>query len=133
MARYCIVFHTDKKLKLRRRFLDEALFLCGLFCGRRRAAGCLRHTEYISAAAQATATPTSSTSRTQKSDSTVKVNETAAKVEVVTAQSSATPSATAAPAPAETPATGDFPVMYLAGVVGLILICSAGLLMLRKI
>ena len=30
-------------------------------------------------------------------------------------------------------ATGDFPVMYLAGVVGLILICSAGLLMLRKI
>ena len=54
-------------------------------------------------------------------------------VEVVTEQSSATPSATAAPAPAETPATGDFPVMYLAGVVGLILICSAGLLMLRKI
>ena len=47
MARYCIVFHTDKKLKLRRRFLDEALFLCGLFCGRRRAAGCLRRTEYI--------------------------------------------------------------------------------------
>ena len=61
------------------------------------------------------------------------MNETAAKVEVVTAQSSATPSATAAPAPAETPATGDFPVMYLAGVVGLISICSAGLLMLRKI
>ena len=76
-----------------------------------------------SAAAQATATPTSSTSRTQKSDSTVKVNETAAKVDVVTAQSSASP----------TPATGDFPVVYLAGVVGLILICSAGLLMLRKI
>ena len=40
-----------------------------------------------SAAAQATATPTSSTSRTQKSDSTVKVNETAAKVDVVTAVS----------------------------------------------
>ena len=85
------------------------------------------------AAAQATATPTSSTSRTQKSDSTVKVNETAAKVEITTAQSSATPTATAAPAPAVTPATGDFPVMYLVGVVGLILICSAGLLMLRKI
>ena len=80
-----------------------------------------------SAAAQATATPTSSTSRTQKSDSTVKVNETAAKVDVVTALSSASPTATAAPA------TGDFPVVYLAGVVGLILICSAGLLMLRKI
>ena len=84
-----------------------------------------------SAAAQATATPTSSTSRTQKSDSTVKVNETAAKVDVVTAQSSASPTATAAQV--ETPATGDFPVVYLAGVVGLILICSAGLLMLRKI
>ena len=126
MARYCIVFHTDKKLKLRRRFLDEALFLCGLFCGRRRAAGCLRHTEYILCRSTGHGHP-------QKSDSTVKVNETAAKVEVVTAQSSATPSATAAPAPAETPATGDFPVMYLAGVVGLILICSAGLLMLRKI
>ena len=72
-----------------------------------------------SAAAQATATPTSSTSRTQKSD--------------FTAQSSASPTATAAPAQVETPATGDFPVVYLAGVVGLILICSAGLLMLRKI
>ena len=41
--------------------------------------------------------------------------------------------ATAAPAQASTPATGDFPVLYLAGIVGLILICSAGLLMLRKI
>ena len=83
------------------------------------------------AAAQATATPTSSTSRAQKTPSTVKVNETAAKVEVVTAQSSATPESTTSAA-AETPATGDFPVMYV-GVVGLILICSAGLLMLRKI
>ena len=82
------------------------------------------------AAAQATATPTSSTSRAQKTPSTVKVNETAAKVEVVTAQS--TPESTTSAA-AETPATGDFPVMYLVGVVGLILICSAGLLMLRKI
>ena len=84
------------------------------------------------AAAQATATPTSSTSRTQKTPSPVKVNETAAKVEVVTAQNSATPESTTSAA-AETPATGDFPVVYLAGVVGLILICSAGLLMLRKI
>ena len=88
---------------------------------------------FSAATAQATATPTSSTSRTQKSDSTVKVNETAAKVEITTAQNSATPTATAAPAPVETPATGDFPVMYLVGVIGLILICSAGLLMLRKI
>ena len=76
------------------------------------------------AAAQATATPTSSTSRAQKTPSTVKVNETAAKGKSPVAGVSAA---------AETPATGDFPVMYLVGVVGLILICSAGLLMLRKI
>lgn len=88
------------------------------------------------AAAQATATPTGSTSRTQRSEA-VKVDETAAKVDIVTAQggsSSATaaPSSTAAPA-ADTPATGDIPVMYLAFAVGLILICSGGLLMLRRI
>ena len=53
MARYCIVFHTDKKLKLRRRFLDEALFLCGLFlvvvallaaCGALNTSSCLLYT-----------------------------------------------------------------------------------------
>ena len=83
--------------------------------------------------AQSTATPTSSTSRTQHSD-TVTVNETTAKVDVVTAQSSQTPTSTAEPSQnVPTPATGDFPVLYLAGIVGLILICSAGLLMLRKI
>ena len=71
----------------------KRFFLCGLFCGRRRAAGCLRRTEYILCRSTGHGTPTSSTSRTQKSDSTVKVNETAAKVEVVTAQSSATPEA----------------------------------------
>ena len=54
-----------------------------------------------------------------------------AKVDVVGEQAATAPTATAAPA--QTPATGDFPVMYLAGVIGLILICSAGLLMLRKI
>lgn len=90
-----------------------------------------------SAAAQETATPTGSTSRTQRSES-VQVNETAAKVDVVTANNgsgtaaTAAPSATAAPA-AETPATGDIPVIYLAFSVGLILICSGGLLMLHKI
>ena len=86
------------------------------------------------AAAQATATPTSSTSRAQKTPSTVKVNETAAKVEIVTANGSRTePQATAAPQEVETPETGDFPVMYLLGATGLICICSAGLLMLRRI
>ena len=107
--------------------------MCGLFCGRRCVAGRLRRTECKLRRSPGYGYPTSSTSRTQKSDSTVKVNETAAKVDVVTAQSSASPTATAAPAQVETPATGDFPVVYLAGVVGLILICSAGLLMLRKI
>lgn len=112
-----------------KRFLCAAFFIalvallaaCGVLNGNR-------------SAAQATATPTSSTSRTaQQSDSTVKVNETSAKVDVVTAQSSQTPSSTANPVTADTPDTGDFPVLYLAGIVGLILICSAGLLMLRKI
>lgn len=87
-------------------------------------------------ASEVTATPTNSTSRTQqRSESeTVTVNETVAKVDVVTAQSSQVPASTVAPAtPESTPATGDFPVVYLAGVIGLILICSAGLLMLRKI
>lgn len=86
-----------------------------------------------SASSEVTATPTNSTSRTQQRSDNVPVNETAAKVDVVTAQSSQTPSATAEPATTGTPATGDFPVFYLAGIVGLILICSAGLLMLRKI
>lgn len=79
-----------------------------------------------------TATPTSSTSRSEKNDS-VKVNETAAKVEIVTANGSQTPQATAAPEEVSTPETGDFPVFYLLGTAGLICICSAGLLMLRRI
>ena len=66
----------------------------------------------------------------QKSEP-VQVKENPAKVDVVGEQAATAPTATAAPA--QTPATGDFPVMYLAGVIGLILICSAGLLMLRKI
>ncbi len=84
---------------------------------------------------QATATPTNFTSRTQE-DEPVTVHETSAKVDVVTAQSRQTPAATSAPEQQDqtpTPATGDMPVLYLAGVVGLILICSAGLLMLRRI
>ena len=85
----------------------------------------------VSAPVQATATPTSSTSRSQQND-TVTVKEAPATVDVVSAQDAQTPQA-AAPAQVSTPATGDFPVLYLAGIVGLILICSAGLLMLRKI
>ena len=113
-----------------KRFICAALFV--VIVALLAACGVL---DQSNAAVQATATPTSSTSRSQRSDSTVKVNQTAAKVDVVTAQSSENPSATpaATAAPASTPATGDFPVMYLAGVIGLILICSAGLLMLRRI
>lgn len=111
-----------------KRFLCAAFFIALVAllaaCGMLNRAG---------SAAQATATPTNSTSRTQENEP-VTVHETSAKVDVVTAQSSQTPSSTAAPEQqVSTPATGDFPVLYLAGIVGLILICSAGLLMLRKI
>ena len=99
-----------------------------IFYGACRFICCLRRAEQQASAA--TATPTSSTSRTQKSEP-VQVKENPAKVDVVGEQAATAPTATAAPA--QTPATGDFPVMYLAGVIGLILICSAGLLMLRKI
>ena len=104
-----------------KRFLCAAFFmaLVVLFA----ACGALNSS---TAASAATATPTSSTSRTQKSEP-VQVKENPAKVDVVGEQAATAPTATAAPA------TGDFPVMYLAGVIGLILICSAGLLMLRKI
>ncbi|MGN0976089.1 MAG: hypothetical protein ACI4OL_08790 [Gemmiger sp.] len=76
-----------------------------------------------------TATPVSSTSRQTRS---VPVTETYAKTDVVDDTAS---SETAVPAelPADTPATGDFPLVYVAGAVGLILICSAGLVMLRRI
>lgn len=101
-----------------------------IFYGACRFICCLRRAEQQTAASAATATPPSSTSRTQKSEP-VQVKENPAKVDVVGEQAATAPTATAAPA--QTPATGDFPVMYLAGVIGLILICSAGLLMLRKI
>ena len=51
----------------------------------------------------------------------------------MTANGSQTPQATAAPEEVSTPDTGDFPVFYLLGAAGLICICSAGLLMLRRI
>ena len=79
------------------------------------------------------AVPTASPTSSSRNSAPVKVNETVANVQNVetTAQQSAAPSSTAAPI--DTPATGDYPVVYLAGVLGLILLCSAGLLMLRKI
>ena len=53
-------------------------------------------------------------------------NETYAMADVVS------PTATPA-ASSPTPATGDAPVVYMAGAIGLILFCSAGLLMLKRI
>ena len=63
----------------------------------------------------------------------VRVDETYAMADVTDA--SPTPAAaTAAPAgSAPTPATGDAPVVYIIGTVGLILFCSAGLLLLKRI
>lgn len=61
----------------------------------------------------------------------VKVDETYAMADVVSPTE--TPTATASPAPSPTPSTGDAPVVYMAGAIGLILFCSAGLLMLKRI
>ena len=55
----------------------------------------------------------------------VQVDETYANADVT--QPSAAPSATAAPA------TGDTPIFWVVGVVGLIVFCSAGLLLLKRI
>ena len=61
----------------------------------------------------------------------VKVDETYAMADVVSPTEA--PAATASPAPSPTPSTGDAPVVYMAGAIGLILFCSAGLLMLKRI
>lgn len=61
----------------------------------------------------------------------VKVDETYAMADVVSPTE--IPAATASPAPSPTPSTGDAPVVYMAGAIGLILFCSAGLLMLKRI
>ena len=60
----------------------------------------------------------------------VSVTESYASTETV---ASAAPTAPQTAAPVATPATGDVPVTAFAGAAGLILICSAGLLMLRRI
>lgn len=84
---------------------------------------------------EATAAPTASSSRNVRSEP-VKVTETYANADNVTdSQQAATasPSAETQSEVVDTPETGDFPVVYFAGVLGLILICAAGLLMLRRI
>lgn len=80
---------------------------------------------------EATAAPTASSSRNVRSEP-VKVTETYANADNVTGTPSAAEPQTTETA-VDTPETGDFPVVYFAGVLGLILVCSAGLLMLRRI
>ena len=88
----------------------------------------------VSADSIATAAPTASSSRT------ITVNSTVADADTVNNAQTAAPTTEVTEAPAEseaeevdTPATGDFPVPYLAAVLGLILVCSAGLVMLKRI
>lgn len=68
------------------------------------------------------------TSRDEHSEP-VRVDETYAMADVT--EPTAVPAASANPAP--TPATGDAPVIYIVGTVGLIVFCSAGLLLLKRI
>ena len=86
--------------------------------------------DLLSSEPEATAAPTASSSRNVRSEP-VKVTETYANADNVTdSQAESEPQTTET---VETPETGDFPVVYFAGVLGLIFICSAGLLMLRRI
>lgn len=109
--------------------LIAALMVFCAACGR----------DLLAAEPEATAAPTASSSRNVRSEP-VKVTETYANADNVTDNSQQTedsqPAATETSTPSQsvdTPETGDFPVVYFAGVLGLILICSAGLLMLRRI
>ena len=84
--------------------------------------------DLLSSEPEATAAPTASSNVRSEP---VKVTETYANADNVTdSQAESEPQTTET---VETPETGDFPVVYFAGVLGLILICSAGLLMLRRI
>ena len=90
----------------------------------------------VSADSIATAAPTASSSRNIRSEP-ITVNSTVADADTVNNAQTAAPTTEVTEAPAEseadTPATGDFPVPYLAAVLGLILVCSAGLVMLKRI
>lgn len=92
----------------------------------------------VSADSIATAAPTASSSRNIRSEP-ITVNSTVADADTVNNAQTAAPTTEVTEAPAEseaeevdTPATGDFPVPYLAAVLGLILVCSAGLVMLKR-
>lgn len=113
-----------------KRFLCAVAIIALLFVCAACGGGVISASTQPTPTATAAATSTATTSR--NTHSSVNVNETYAKSDVVesAAQSTAPTSTVTA---ADTPSTGDFPVVYFAGVVGLILICSAGLLMLKKI
>lgn len=68
-------------------------------------------------------------------ESPVKVTEAYANAKTVAGSgtTSAAPAPEAGTEPVPTPATGDFPTVPLIGSIGLILICAAGLVMLRHI
>lgn len=95
---------------------------------------------FAAAEPAASETPVSTTSRKVHTEP-VTVTETYAKADVVAQSSAASSAATSESAAASsestqassTPATGDFPLVYILGAVGLILFCSAGLFMLRRI
>ena len=114
----------------------EAFFVCGARCC--AAVACGSHAA-VSADSIATAAPTASSSRNIRSEP-ITVNSTVADADTVNNAQTAAPTTEVTEAPAEseaeevdTPATGDFPVPYLAAVLGLILVCSAGLVMLKRI
>lgn len=102
-----------------------ALLILCVSCGNRAAAA--------SGQSVATAVPTESSSRNVRSEP-VAVSETVANAgNVAGTQAPAAADTPDTPDTAEqTPSTGDIPVAYIAAVLGLILICSAGLIVLKR-
>ena len=87
----------------------------------------------VSADSIATAAPTASSSRNIRSEP-ITVNSTVADADTVNNAQTAAPTTEVTEAPAENEAKEvDTPVPYLAAVLGLILVCSAGLVMLKRI
>ena len=99
-----------------------ALLILCVSCGNRAAAA--------SGQSVATAVPTESSSRNVRSEP-VAVSETVANAGNIAGTQA--PAAADTPDTAEqTPSTGDIPVAYIAAVLGLILICFAGLIVLTR-
>ena len=93
----------------------------------------------VSADSIATAAPTASSSRNIRSEP-ITVNSTVADADTVNNAQTAAPTTEVTEAPAEseakevdTPLPGIFRCLTVAAVLGLILVCSAGLVMLKRI